>query len=151
MMTTLPWKKYIKKKNYEFHKSLLNKIHSLYICSYLGNSTFTSLVAVFTAWKSSHFCRLISFVTLKTLKLCAVAEGVWHDNVFIEVVWMSIAITLDLINDLVDRDDWCLISISMGQFWQGLVHGSIVWMIHFCWRNAHRRHYLCGYSFWNRW
>lgn len=118
-----------------------------YICSYLGNGTLTSAsqfsLLVHLHISADWFLTLIS----KTLKLRAVAEGVWHDNIFIEVIWMSIAITLDLINDLMNRDDWCLVSISMGQFWWGLVSGSIVWMIHFCWRNALRRHYRCGYSF----
>lgn len=61
-----------------------------------------------------------------TLKLRAVAEGIWQDDIFIEVIGMSITVTLDLINNLMDRDDWCLFSTSMGQFWQGLVHRSAV-------------------------
>lgn len=61
-----------------------------------------------------------------TLKLCAVAEGIWQDDIFIEVIGMGITVTLDLINNLMDGNDWRLFSTSMGQFWQGLVRGSAV-------------------------
>lgn len=39
------------------------------------------------------------------LKLCAVTECVRHDDIFIKVVGVRIAVSLDLVNNLVDRDD----------------------------------------------
>lgn len=88
MVETSQWEKYTEKADFKFHKSLHNKTHSsLYnVCSYLGNGTFTSArqfsllvdVQVSADWFLS--------LTLKTLKLCAVAEGIRHDNIFIEVI-----------------------------------------------------------------
>lgn len=62
-------------------------------------------------------------------ELCAVAECVWHHDVFIEVVWISTAVSLDLVNSLMGRDDRCLLSIHSGKFWWGLVNKNIVWNV----------------------
>lgn len=124
----LPWKKCTEKTDIlNFTKAFLTKyIPHTRTSSYQGHSTFLCAHDGFHCYRAScHVERFFSGI-LTTLKLCAVAEVVWHDNIFIEVIWMSIAVTLDLINDLVDRDDWCLLSISTGQFGQGFVHGSAV-------------------------
>lgn len=101
------------------------------LCSFLGSSTLTPA-------PGNSFCCLWSTTLLQTgflfsllplsmtLKLCAVAEGIWQDDIFIEVIRTSVTVTLDLINNLMDGDDWRLFSTSMGQFWQRLVHGSAV-------------------------
>lgn len=39
------------------------------------------------------------------LELCAVTKCVGHDDIFIEVVGVRITVSLDLVNNLVDRDN----------------------------------------------
>jgi len=38
-------------------------------------------------------------------EFCAVTKCVRHDDIFIEVVGVRIAVSLDFVNNLVDRDD----------------------------------------------
>lgn len=39
-----------------------------------------------------------------------------HDDIFIEVVRVRIAVSLDLVDNLMDWDDGCLFSILLGKF-----------------------------------
>lgn len=130
MVETSPRKKYTAKIDFEFHRSLLNKTHYIYIYMLLPRLQHIYICSASYSFYCLQFFMFLqigsSFLILKTLKLCAVAEGVRQDNIFIEVIWMSIAVTLDLIDDLMNRNNWCLLSISMGQFWRGLVHRNIV-------------------------
>lgn len=61
------------------------------------------------------------------LELCAATKCVRHDDIFIEVVGVRIAVSFDFVNNLVDRDDWCLFSILLGKFWRWLVKKNIIW------------------------
>lgn len=52
------------------------------------------------------FCiPLYSNILETQLELCAATKCVGHDDIFIEVVGVRIAVSFDLVNNLVDRDD----------------------------------------------
>lgn len=71
----------------------------------------------FLAAVTSNFHLLAPRRTGAQLEFCAVAEGVGHDDILVEVVRVTRTVSLEFVDNLVNRDDWCLFSIHTGKLY----------------------------------
>lgn len=59
-----------------------------------------------TAWTKVNCC-----IFSLGLELGAMIERIWHDDVFVEVVWVRMTIALDFVNNMMNRKNWCLFAV----------------------------------------
>lgn len=80
------------------------------------------------AWSRRKFDP-VSLDPRMILECGAVAEGIWHNNILIEVIWVGMAIALDLVENMMNWKNWCLFTIHGCKLDWGSVPKYVTWMV----------------------